>query len=150
MEEFISGKEYNVGLIGNFPYKILGISVTDYSQYKSFSPFLSYSAKWDSNTPEFKKIVPVVNDPIAPGLRKRIIDSAIKAGEVLNCRNYFRVDLRQQGNELFVLDVNPNPDINQDSGFIKQAFYKGYTYGEIIEKIINFVNDPLDDRAGVC
>jgi D-alanine-D-alanine ligase len=37
---------------------------------------------------------------------------------------------------LFVLDANPNPDINIDSGFMRQACYRGYAYGDIMTMIL--------------
>ena len=136
VEEFISGKEYNVGFLGDYPYELLGISVIDYAKHKKILPFLSYNSKWETYSQEFKILLPSLEEPIDESFKKRIITLAKKVGEVSGCRNYFRVDLRETDGRLFVLDVNPNPDINQDSGFMKQAYYKGYTYEDIIEKIL--------------
>lgn len=138
IEEFIHGKEYSVGLLGSYPYEVLGISVIDYTNYNYFSPFMSYKSKWNKKSQEFKILLPSNKEKINKGLKKRIIDISLRAGSILRCYGYFRVDLREKNGELFVLDINPNPDINIDSGFMKQAYNKGYTYQDIIEKIINF------------
>lgn len=142
VEEFISGKEYNVGLLGNYPYELLGISVLDYKKYKNFSPFMCYTSKWKKDSQKFKSLMPSHKDKMNKALQKKIIDISIKAGNILRCRGYFRVDLREKNGEFFVLDINPNPDINIDSGFMKQAYRKGYTYEKVIEKIIGFTYNP--------
>lgn len=136
VEEFICGREYSAGFLGNYPYETLGVSVIDYRLHENPLPFLTYNSKWETKSDEFKASVPSLNGNIDVGLRERILEVSIKAGCVLGCKNYFRVDLRQRGDDIFVLDVNPNPDINQDSGFMKQAYSKGYSYCQVIEKII--------------
>ncbi len=137
VEEFINGKEYNVGLLGQYPYEVVGISTIDYSKYPQYLPFLTYDAKWDQNCPEFRKIIPAVDNDFSQELTQRLVDIAKAAGRLFKCRGYFRVDMREKDGEFFVLDVNPNPDINQDSGFIRQAFHSGYSYNEIIKKIVD-------------
>lgn len=136
IEEFIPGKEYNIGMMGDYPYEALNISVIDYTAYKEFPPFLTYRSKWDYNSEEFKRIFPQSGVFIAPRLRKEILRLAKKIGKILSCRSYFRVDFREKKGKLFVLDVNPNPDINEDSGFIKQAGAAGLGYNEVVGKIV--------------
>lgn len=142
IEEFIAGCEYNVALLGNFHYKLLGISVLDYSKYKTGLPFLSYPAKWDSSFPEYKILFPSLDAKIKDSLRKKIIALSIKTAKILGCRGYCRIDLREKNGNIFILDVNPNPDINKDSGFINQACQEGFTYEDIVTKIVNLSLDP--------
>ncbi len=136
IEEFISGKEYNVGFVGEYPYEVLGISVLDYCNFRKLPPFLNYNSKWKTDSTAFKTLLPSVDTKINADLKEYILHISRKAAKSLKCRGYFRVDLRQKEKELFILDINPNPDINRDSGFIRQAYHKGYTYDDIIEKII--------------
>lgn len=135
-EEFMPGIEYNVGMLGTFPFEILGISVMDYSLHSGMAPFMTYAAKWDDESPEFKALLPSLERAIDEALKTAITGCAVKAGRALGCRGYFRVDMREKGGRVFVIDVNPNPDINVDSGLIRQAYHKGYSYAEVLEKII--------------
>ena len=136
IEEFIGGKEYSAGFLGDFPYELLGISVLDYNKHKDFLPFLTYSSKWVQESEEFRVLLPSIEERIEPSLKKKILNLAVKAAKILKCKSHFRVDLREKQKELYVIDINPNPDINEDSGFIKQAYHKGYSYPDIIEKIL--------------
>lgn len=136
VEEFIEGKEYNVGVIGQYPYEILGVSAIDYTRYKGLSPFLTYNSKWQPLSSEFKKIQPKILGKSELERSQQLKEITKKIGEIFQCRNYFRVDLRERDGEIFVLDVNPNPDLNPDSGFVKQAYHKGYNYKDIVIKII--------------
>lgn len=154
VEEFLPGKEYSVAFIGNNHYEVLGISEIDYSQCKKFCPghkhgmkglseivpFLTYEAKWKNKTLDYHLTMPDYEPKIRKNLRNNIISLAKKAAKALGCRGYFRVDLREASGALFIIDINPNPDINIDSGYIKLAYNRGYTYGAIIEKIVRLSN----------
>lgn len=136
IEEFIKGKEYNVGFLGNYPYECLGVSVLDYSEYSDILPFLSYASKWDKRTKEFANLWPSLREDIPCPLYDEIVSISRKAAKILGCRGYFRVDLREANGKIYILEVNPNPDISPKSGFIRQAKRKGYTYKEIIIRIL--------------
>jgi D-alanine-D-alanine ligase len=137
-EEFIPGKEYYAAFLGTYPYESLGVSVMDYSAFKSSRPFLSYDAKWKRGSEEYEKLMPSPSEHIDENTRNKVLTAAVSAGKALGCGSYFRVDMREKNGEIFVLDVNPNPDISIDSGFMKQAYHKGHTYAEVIEKIVGF------------
>jgi D-alanine-D-alanine ligase len=82
--------------------------------------------------------MPVITDvKISPLLRAQIEEIVLRTYRVFECRDYARVDLRIDANEQpYVVDVNPNPDITPDGGFIGSCNAAGYTYGEAISNII--------------
>ncbi|MFH1878964.1 MAG: D-alanine--D-alanine ligase [Candidatus Omnitrophota bacterium] len=139
VEEFIPGREYNAGYFGAYPYVSAGISMIDYNDYPGCPVFMSFTAKWDTGTDEFHKLVPVVvkGDMLQEGIKSTIHEVSRKTAGVLGCSGYFRVDLREKNGKIYVLDINPNPDINRDSGFTRQAYAAGLTYEEMISRIIN-------------
>lgn len=142
IEEFMGGREYNVAFLGKYPYQCLGVAVLDYSVYPEYPPFLSYVSKWDGRYKAYRFLVPSPHYKIPLNLKRRIIHLARQAGRVLGLEGYFRVDLREdEEGKIFILEVNPNPDISPESGFIRQAQVKGYSYKEIILRILKEVLD---------
>jgi D-alanine-D-alanine ligase len=139
-EEFLPGREFNVGMIGEPPYERVGIGVIDYAAYPECEPFLTYAAKWDPSDRAYQAIMPDVETRLSDALTDRLTDLAKAAGEALACRSYFRVDMREKDGELFVIDVNPNPDINEDAGFMRQARARGWTFEDVIRKVIGHGN----------
>ncbi len=142
IEEFVGGPEYSVGLIGNYPFEVLAVSVIDYSRSESPSPFITYHSKWESRSIEYKLIIPLVCDAGSCPDFQGLTAVAVSVGKLFGCRGYYRVDFRKQDGKNYVLDVNPNPDINEDSGFCRQAYKKGYTYVRMIEKIMATAFEP--------
>ncbi len=140
VEEFLPGKEYSAAFLGRSRYEVIGVSEIDYSKYKNFLPFLTYGAKWDKKAPEYHAVIPEYNAKINTALRRTIIKLSTRAAKALGCRGYFRVDLRESAGKVFIIDVNPNPDINQDSGYFKLAYNEGYTYEDVIERIVRLSN----------
>jgi len=139
VEEFIEGKEYGVAFLGGLFCRPLGASLMDYTQYPHIPPYLTYNAKWEADCDEFKLLTPSVVTT-QDRLTKRIITLAQRAASALRCRSYFRVDIRERNGIPYILDINPNPDINRDSGFIKQEYHKGYTYDEVIGRIVHLAD----------
>jgi D-alanine-D-alanine ligase len=45
--------------------------------------------------------------------------------------------MRERNRQIYVIDINPNPDINTDSGYIRQAQNYGYEYKNVIKKIVD-------------
>ena len=56
----------------------------------------------------------------------------------MGCRDYARVDFRTSGEgEIFVLEVNPNPDIGLGAGYARALKAAGLPYTEFWRILIN-------------
>ena len=136
VEQFIGGPEYSASFIGQSVLTMLAVSVIDYGRYPGLAPFLTYSSKWQRESREFQDIQPQVQAPDGQPWARSILEIARGIARALGCRGYFRVDLREMDGALYVIDVNPNPDINTDSGFANQARAAGYAYDDMIDLIL--------------
>ena len=56
----------------------------------------------------------------------------------MRCRDYARIDLRMRNDRVYVVDVNPNPDINSESLLVVAANVVGLSYEEVIARITEF------------
>lgn len=137
VEEFIDGREINVAILGNKPPIVLPISEIDFSNLPSHLPrIVSYEAKWIPDTEYYQKTIPVCPAPLEPELESKVKEIALSCYKIMGCRDYARVDMRidKNGNP-YVLEVNPNPDLSRNAGFMRSASVYGLTPSETIVKI---------------
>jgi D-alanine-D-alanine ligase len=138
VEEFIEGRELNVAIIGNERPQVLPISEIDFSKLPPDYPkIVTYNAKWVEGSAEFIGTVGTCPAHIRADEEKRVKDVALKAYQIMEIRDYARVDIRlDKSGTPYVLEVNPNPDISNDSGFARSARTAGLMFEDMIAKIV--------------
>lgn len=142
VEEFLPGREITIGLIGNNPVEILPPVEIDFSALpKNFIPIDSYETKWIIDNPKSKIKTVICPAKIDNRLWKKIKKICLKTKEVLDVLDWCRIDLRLDKNGIpNVLDINQIPGIipdpKENSRFTLAARVAGYTYEEMLNKII--------------
>ena len=145
VEEFLTGKDLSVGIIGNSPesYKVLPIIEEDYSALPPELPRIcGYEAKWLPDSPYWNiKSIPA---QLPEHTEKFIVEHCLKLFERLECRDYCRFDWRldSEGNPR-LLEVNPNPGWCWDGHLAKMAKTAGMSYAEMIEEILKAAEQRL-------
>jgi len=142
VEEFLPGREFTVGLIGNDEPIVLPIVEILLNKLPNgASPLYSYEAKWVWDVPE--KPLDIFRCPadIPQNLERRIRRIATRTFKVLNCRDVCRIDMRLgENNKPHVLEVNPLPGLipNPDahSCLPEAAMTAGFTYDQLICTIL--------------
>ena len=134
VEEYLDGREFNVSVLGGERARVLAISEIDFTRMPPEEPrIVSYRAKWDEESVVFQCTVPVCPAEIPERLAKRISRIALASIRAVGCRDYSRVDMRTDAQgDIFVLEVNPNPDISPQAGFARAAYAAGMSYTEMI------------------
>ncbi len=137
-EEFIDGRELNVAVLGDKNPVALPISEIDFSQMPDhLYNIVSYQAKWDPFHEAYHKTIPICPAKLPKRIEKQVKEIAVKAFRIMGVRDYARVDMRlSKDNKLYVLEVNPNPDLTEDAGFMRSSKAAGYTYVKTLTKII--------------
>jgi D-alanine-D-alanine ligase len=140
IEEFIDGRELNVAVMGGKNPTTLPISEIDFKEMPdTLFNIVSYQAKWDPHHEAYHKTIPVCPAILNKRIENKAFSIALKAFQAMGCRDYARVDMRlDKQNELYVLEVNPNPDLTEGAGFMRSAEAAGYTYESALKKIISF------------
>jgi D-alanine-D-alanine ligase len=139
VEEFLSGREFNVTVLGHQRLTVPAISEIVYTLPDGKPRILTFEAKWEQASLYYQNTQAVCPAPISPAEKQRIVKLAKAAFRLTGCRGYARVDFRQdrEGN-LAVLEVNPNPDISPGAGAALQTATAGISYNQFIAKIIRF------------
>jgi D-alanine-D-alanine ligase len=148
VEEFIEGRELNVGLLENDgTVGVLPISEIDYSEFPEGVPQIcGYEAKWIPESPEYQKSKPICPAPLEWVMKKRVEHIAIKAFKLFGCRDYARVDMRIDRNgKIYVLEVNPNPDISPQSGMARAIKVQGMTYADFVKALLDRALERKDN-----
>ncbi|TFG44179.1 MAG: ATP-grasp domain-containing protein [Gemmatimonadales bacterium] len=143
VEEFIEGREFHVGVLGNDPGEVLPPLEYDFSEMPDDQPSLiSYAAKWDPLAEVFHRVGSHCPADMTKRLKKKIEDVALRAYHVSGCRDYARLDLRVSAdNHVYVLEVNPNPDLTEGVSFMHSAEVAGYTFSKTLRKIVEMALD---------
>jgi D-alanine-D-alanine ligase len=145
VEEFITGRELNVAIMGNKKPIVLPISEIDFSGLTDdMHKIVSYDAKWVHGSIAFVGTNGVCPAPIPQELEEQVKAIATQCYHVIGCRDYGRVDFRiSEDGTPYVLEVNPNPDISDDAGFARSARVHGFTFEQAIAKIVEFALERL-------
>ncbi len=140
VEEFIEGRELNVAVMGDRDPVVLPISEIDFTEMPlHLHNIVSYQAKWDPYHEAYHKTIPICPANLSKRLEKKVQEIAIKAFKTMGCRDYARVDMRlSKDKKIYVLEVNPNPDLTEGAGFMRSAEAAGFSYTTTLKRIIDF------------
>jgi len=133
VEEFLSGREFTVGIINNQPPKIFNI--LEFYFRDGGLPFRSQSRKMAANEIDDFTGQAKLKDSD----RLAIEELAIKAFKTLECRDFARIDIRMNSKGIpTLLEVNAIPNLEPEtSSFGLMAKYAGITFTELIEIIVD-------------
>jgi D-alanine-D-alanine ligase len=138
-EEFIDGREFYVGVLGNAPQaKALPPIEIDFTGFPEGVPkVMDSKAKWDERSKEYKGTKSVLAN-LPDELRARLQKVAVDAYRALRVRDYGRVDLRlTETGDIYVLEVNASCYLERHSEFAMAARAMGLDYPRLIERIVN-------------
>ncbi|MBW6457858.1 MAG: methyltransferase domain-containing protein [FCB group bacterium] len=139
VEEFLTGAEVSVGIIGNTDNNIvLPVIEEDYSDLPEDLPRIcGYEAKWLMDSP-YMKALRSIRANLPQHIEQEIINHSLKLLERLDCRDYCRFDWRLNAKgEPKLLEVNPNPGWCWDGHLAKMSKIGGMEYANMLEAILN-------------
>ena len=139
VEELVEGRELYAGLIGNDKVQVLPLVELTFGEPEtSEHRIATYKAKWDEEYRKRKKIRNVFAKGLSDELTAKISDICITAFHALWLQDYGRVDLRlAHDDEVYVLEVNPNPFLAVENEMADAAEKAGLKYNEFVQRIVD-------------
>ena len=137
VEEYIEGREFHIGVIGNAAPVALPAIEIDFSGLPEGAPrILDHRAKWVKRSAEFKGTKAVVSDG-PEELRAKLAAVALAAYRALRVRDYGRIDLRlTEAGEVYVIEVNASCYLEKSSEFATAAAAAGMDQAAMVNRII--------------
>jgi D-alanine-D-alanine ligase len=146
IEQYINGREFNLSLLGGKagpqvmpPAEIL---FKDYPEGKH--RIVGYNAKWTEDSFEYNHTPRTFrykkeDQPLLEQLKSM----ALQCWHAFELKGYVRVDFRVDKSGIpYVLEINGNPCISPESGYVAATKRAGLKFHQVIERIIE---DALDN-----
>jgi D-alanine-D-alanine ligase len=142
-EEYIDGREFNISVLGgNKGPEVLPAAEMMFNNYPPEKPkIMGYEAKWDEDTFEYHNTMRRFGvEEEEPELAAKLRQICIDCWNLMKLKGYVRVDIRVDaaGNPK-ILEINANPCISPDAGFFVASERAGYSYKQMIERILEDV-----------
>jgi D-alanine-D-alanine ligase len=148
VEQYIDGRDITASVIGNGDQAVV-LPLSEVLYQEQVGPkYLTFNAKWMTETGDYQFSRARCPCNVSPQTEALIKEIALRAYHAMECRDYARVDFRLHGKNPYVLEVNPNPCINpDDSGFVRSGKAAGYSYTDLVLKILE---NAVQDRFAVA
>jgi D-alanine-D-alanine ligase len=128
IEEFISGRELTVGILGNKPLPIVEI--------KPSHNLYDYDCKYTEGMSEY--IVPA---ELSDSIERSLSEDALKIYKTIGCRHYARADFRlNDDGQHYLLEINTLPGMTSTSLLPKAAKAAGLEFSDLIDTIIKIAS----------
>jgi D-alanine-D-alanine ligase len=139
VEEFIDGRELNQSIYFSTAGPVVlppGEIVFD-DDLAANERVIGWKAKWANGSREDRGTRNRTPAVIEDTLRREAANLCLRAASVLSLSGYVRFDLRQsQTGQLWIVDINPNPDIGRGSGFRKALDAAGIAFSDFLKALI--------------
>jgi D-alanine-D-alanine ligase len=144
IEEFIEGREFNLSMLaGPDGPEIMPTAEIVFVGYDDSRPrIIDFKAKWEMDTFEYENTVrEFPGEKLSRNLENSLRSTAMKCWQLFGLRGYARVDMRADSDEnVFVVEVNANPCISPEGGFVSATKQANYKFTEVLSRIINDLN----------
>jgi D-alanine-D-alanine ligase len=138
VEKFLDGAEYNISVLEDRRGEpmVLPIAEMSFDLWPEGKPrIVNYRAKWNPGSFEYQNTRRVFLD--APELASDLSRLAVSVWKTFRLSGYARVDIRtDKDGKPHVIEINANPCISPDSGFVAAATKEGLSPEELVGAIV--------------
>ncbi|UVT15560.1 MAG: ATP-grasp domain-containing protein [Nitrospira sp.] len=139
IEQYIEGREFYVGIIGNAQLQVLPVWELIMDKLPDDAKRIATErVKWSRTYQKKYGITSREAENLPEGKAEEIQDLAKQVYRALGLSGYARIDMRMNTDGgLYVLEANPNPQIAEDEDFADSAKKVGYQYKELLQELLN-------------
>ena len=136
---FLSGREFNVGIVGGKRARVMPLAEVNYEELPAdIPPIMSYAAKWIETSVEYKRTSVICPAAVEPELARQVGDIAMRAFRAVRAWGYGRVDIRLDETGLpRVLEVNCNASLEEGVALARSAEKAGISYAQLLQMILD-------------
>ena len=140
-ERYILGREFNISVLdGPKGPEVLPLAEIVFRGYDKDEPLIvDYAAKWDPTSPKYHGTERHF-DTLAPdsSLARRLQGLTLACWHTFELSGYARVDFRiDSRGKPWVLEVNANPCLSSDAGFMAAAAKAGLDRKAVVRRIVD-------------
>ena len=121
IERYIPGRELTVAVMGDRPLAVTEIVA------QGGHRFYDYGAKYEQGGSYH-----MVPADLPPAIYDAAMDYALRAHRALGCRGVSRTDLRLDGDDLYLLELNTQPGMTPTSLTPEQAAYVNVSFDDLV------------------
>ena len=133
VEEYIDGREFCVGMLGNEAVEILPLVEADFGDRRT--RLVTWADKFMQSDCEPEKICPPA---VSETLANRLREVSLVSFRACHCRDFSRVDLRvDTGGNPYVLEINSMASLGRTSSYVLAAQTAGYDFAALVNRILD-------------
>lgn len=137
-EQYIDGREFNVSILSCKPKPVvLPIAEILFTNTKDYA-ICDYDSKWDKNSKQYWETNRSFNFKEEDNLiLQKLTEISLKCWDIFGLKSYARIDYRvDKDNNIWVLEINTNPALTKDAGFVAAAAQANMPYTQLIMHMI--------------
>lgn len=142
IEDFIDGREFNISILaGKEGPEVMPPAEIVFVNYNNRPRIIDFKAKWEIDSFEYINTVREFPVNLSHKLATNLKNAALACWHLFGLKGYVRVDVRTDNDEnVFVIEINGNPCISPDGGFVAATAKAGYPFTEVLNRIIGDLN----------
>jgi len=144
IEDFIDGREFNISVLaGKDGPEVMPPAEIVFVNYDENRPrIIDFKAKWEIESFEYiNTIREFPGNKLNARLAANLKNAALSCWHLFGLKGYVRVDVRTDSEDnVYVIEINGNPCISPDGGFVAATREAGYPFTEVLTRIITDLN----------
>ena len=139
VEEYIDGREFYIGVMGNQRLTTLPLWEMDFGTLaEKQSGIATAKVKWDRKYQKKHGIKTGPVDDLPKAEMERLARLAKRIYRALHMSGFARLDLRmREDGKVFLLEANANPDLTRGEDFAESASSVGINYDKLVSRIVS-------------